>query len=188
MKKGLIAFFVVIIVLIVGSVGWYFSIYNNLVTLEESVSSAWSEIDNQLLRRADLIPNLVNTVKGYAAQEKDIFENIANARAGLLNAQGPQEKINASNELDSAISRLLMVVENYPDLKSDSLFIQLMDELSGTENRLAVARKRYNDSVREFNTKIRTFPAKMIANNNGYESKPYFEIPAASRENPQVNF
>jgi len=186
-KKGLIALIVLVIIVIIGF-SWYFGTYNKFVALEESVNSSWSEIDNQMLRRADLIPNIVNTVKGYAAQEKDIFTAVAEARSKLIGAGSAEDKIAANNELDSALSRLLVVVENYPELKSDKLFTQLMDELSGTENRISVARKRYNDIVKDFNTKIKMFPSNIIAGMSGYEQKPYYEIPDYAKTNPQVNF
>ena len=128
--------------------------YNSLVRMQENVNSKWSQVENQLQRRADLIPNLVNTVKGYAKHEKEIFETLAQARSKLLNSTTVEDKAKANDELSSAISRLLMIVENYPNLKADRTFVQLMDELSGTENRIAVARKDYNEAVREYNKSI----------------------------------
>jgi LemA protein len=159
-----------------------------LVHLEESVSSNWAEIDNQLQRRNDLIPNLVTTVRGYAAHEHDIFTSIAEARARLAGAGSVAETAAASNQLEGALSRLLVIVENYPQLKADQNFIRLQDELAGTENRLAIARRRYNEGVREFNARIRFFPASYIANQMQLERKPYFEISEAAREVPVISF
>ncbi len=177
------------LVVLVAIAGFYpFSLYNRLVTLDEGIKAAWAQIDNQLQRRADLIPNLVETVKGFAAQERTIFEAIANARARLAGARDPRERVAASDELSGVLSRLLVVVENYPRLKSDATFIRLMDELAGTENRLAVERKRYNDRVVEFNQTIRRFPGSAVARLFGFERAQYFEIPAAARAVPRVDF
>ncbi|MFQ3620527.1 MAG: LemA family protein [Spirochaetales bacterium] len=179
----------VILVAVFGGYGIFsISVKNSLVRLDESVSAAWSEIDNQLKRRSDLIPNLVATVKGYASHEQEVFTRIADARSRLAGARTVEEKAAGYNELQSALSRLLVVVENYPVLKANENFTRLMDELSGTENRITVARKRYNDGVREFNTRIRTFPGSLFAGSMGFSSRPYFEIDAASREAPQVKF
>jgi LemA protein len=190
-KKGLVGLFVVIgIVVLLGIIigGWYIGTRNTLVTLEESIDASWAEIDNQLQRRADLIPNLVNTVKGYATQEREVFTQIAEARAKLAGAGSVGEKAEGYNQLQSALGRLLVVVERYPELKSNVNFIRLQDELAGTENRIAVARKRYNDSVRTFNTKIRRFPTAIIARAMGFEQKEYFQIEERSREVPKVDF
>jgi LemA protein len=190
-KKGLLGIVVVIAIIAVFAViigGWYIGTRNNLVTLDESIDGDWAEIDNQLQRRADLIPNLVNTVKGYAKQEREVFIQIAEARAKLAGARTVGEKAQGYNELETALSRLLVVVERYPELKSNVNFIRLQDELAGTENRIAVARKRYNDSVRTFNTKIRRFPASIVARRMGFEKKEYFEIEERSREVPEVDF
>jgi LemA protein len=190
-KKGLVGLFVVIgIVVLLGIIigGWYIGTRNTLVTLEESIDASWAEIDNQLQRRADLIPNLVNTVKGYATQEREVFTQIAEARAKLAGAGSVGEKAAGYNQLQSALGRLLVVVERYPELKSNVNFIRLQDELAGTENRIAVARMRYNDSVRTFNTKIRRFPAAIIARAMGFEQKEYFQIEERSREVPKVDF
>ena len=179
-------FIIIIILIILGS--WYIGTRNKLVTLDETINSAWSEIDNQLQRRNDLIPNLVETIKGYASQEKEIFIQIAEARSKLAGAQGVQETAEGYNELNGALSRLLVVVENYPELKSNANFIRLQDELAGTENRIAVARKRYNDSVKTFNTKIRVFPGSIVAGQTGFEKREYFQISEAAREAPKVDF
>ncbi|MFP4301289.1 MAG: LemA family protein [Spirochaetaceae bacterium] len=167
---------------------WYVRTRNSLVAMEEQVESGWSEIDNQLQRRADLIPNLVNTVRGFARQEEEIFTRLAEARSRLAGAQGVEETAESYGEMQSALSRLLVVVENYPQLRSNENFIRLQDELAGTENRIAVARRRYNEAVREFNTRIRSFPASVIADSLGFEQKEYFEVPEEAREVPEVDF
>ena len=167
---------------------WIWMAYNGLIGLKNRTDEAWSDIDVQTKRRYDLIPNLVETVKGFAAQEKSILESIANARAKLAGAGSVPDKIAASNELSGALSRLLVVVENYPNLKSDATFHRLMDELAGTENRLAVERKRYNDSVQVYNVAVRRFPGTLIAGILGFRGQPFFEVPAAARQTPQVKF
>ncbi len=190
-KRGLLGILVVIGIVVVFGViigGWYVGTRNTLVTLEETIDSSWAEIDNQLQRRTDLIPNLVNTVKGYAKQEKEVFTQIAEARSKLAGARTVGEKAAGYNGLETALSRLLVIVERYPELKSNVNFIRLQDELAGTENRIAVARKRYNDSVRTFNTKIRRFPSSTVARNMGLEKKEYFQIEERAREVPQVDF
>ncbi len=185
---GIIAIIGVIVLFLIIISGWYVSTRNTLVTLDEGIDAAWSEIDNQLQRRSDLIPNLVATVKGYASQEKEVFIQIAEARAKLAGARSVGEKAQGYNMLDSALSRLLVVVERYPELKSNQNFMRLQDELAGTENRIAVARKRYNDSVKIFNTKIRRFPASFVARRMGFEKREYFEIEEKAREVPKVDF
>jgi LemA protein len=167
---------------------WYIGVRNSLVSLDESIDAAWSEIDNQLKRRSDLIPNLVATVKGFASQEQEVFTRIAEARAKLAGASGVEETASSYNQLQSALSRLLVIVERYPELKSNQNFIRLQDELAGTENRIAVARKRYNDSVRTFNTRIRRFPASIVADRMGFTTREYFEIEEGAREVPEVDF
>jgi LemA protein len=169
-------------------VAWYISSRNGLIALDESINAAWSEIDNQLQRRSDLIPNFVNTVRGYAAHEEGVFKDIADARSRLAGAQTVEEKAEGYNGMQSALARLLVVVEQYPDLKANQNFIALQDELAGTENRLAVARKRYNDSVGSFNTRIRAFPGSLFAGGLGFTPRPYFEINETARQVPQVNF
>jgi LemA protein len=176
-----------IVALIFG--GMYVSRRNQMVVLNEQVRSNWADVDVALQRRADLIPNLVETVKGFAAQEQTVFGDIAKARAALLGAHEPQDKIAANNQLDGALGRLLLVVENYPQLKSNENFLRLQDELAGTENRIAVARKRYNDSVQSYNTFIGQFPNSIIAGWAGFHrNNAYFEAAAASREAPKVQF
>ena len=190
-KKGLVSALAIIAVIIVLGVifsAWYIGTRNRLVTLEENIDGAWAEIDNQLQRRSDLIPNLVATVKGFASQEREVFTQIAEARSKLAGSQTVGETAQNYNQLQSALSRLLVIVEAYPTLKSDQNFIRLQDELAGTENRISVSRKRYNDSVRIFNTKIRRFPSSSIARMMGLEKKEYFEIEEEAREVPEVDF
>lgn len=178
---------VVLFALIFG--GMYVSRKNQMVALNEAVKSNWSEVDVTLQRRADLIPNLVQTVKGFAAQEQTVFDDIAKARAALGGARSPQEKIAANGQLDGALSRLLVVVENYPQLKSNEQFLRLQDELAGTENRIAVARKRYNDSLQAYNTYIALFPNSIFAGWGGFQrNNAYFEATPASRAVPEVQF
>ena len=188
MTKALIAIAVlVIIVLIV--FGQYVTVKNTLVSKNEAVKAAWSQVDIVLQRRADLIPNLVETVKGYAQQEQTVFGDIAKARSGLLSAGTPQEKIAANQQLDGALGRLLLIVENYPQLKSNENFLRLQDELAGTENRIAVERKRYNDSLQDYNTYVQQFPNSFFANIAGFKpNEAYFAATEGSREAPKVNF
>src|SRR5687768_16588036 len=162
--------------------------YNKFTTQEEAIKAQWGEVQNQLLRRNDLIPNLVETVKGYAAQEKEIFTSIAESRTKLAGAKTPTETIEAANEQSSALSRLLVVVEAYPQLRSDANFQRLMDELAGTESRVAVARGRYNERIQEYNTTRRRFPSNMTAKIFGFEEYPYFEAPKETLQAPKVDF
>jgi LemA protein len=162
--------------------------YNSLVGKSETVDSSWAQVQNVLQRRADLIPNLVATVKGYAAHEKEIFEQVANARAKLAGARTPSEASAANGELDSALSRLLVIAENYPQLKANENFIRLQDELAGTENRIAVERKRYNDDVRDFNSTIKRFPSNMVAGMFSFHNKDYFQADAKAQHAPEVKF
>ena len=184
MNKALIAILVIVAVIAV----WGFSGYNSLVTLNENVNGKWSQVENQLQRRSDLIPNLVNTVKGYAAHEQQAIQAVSDARAKLGGAQGPVAKSEANGELSNALSRLLMVTENYPNLKADANFRALQDELSGTENRLAVARKDYNDVVQIYNTKIRSLPTSIFAGMMGFGPKEYFQADAGAKSVPKVSF
>lgn len=188
MKKGWIALaVVVVIVLLLG--GSAVGTWNKLIGLDTQVQAAWSQVENQLQRRADLIPNLLETVKGLAAQERGIIQDIANARARVLSAGNtPDSRIPAENQLTSALSRLLVIVENYPQIKSDQGFLRLMDELAGTENRLAVERKRYNDAVQAYNLSVRRFPSNIVASFAGFQQKPFFEAPPGARQVPQVKF
>jgi LemA protein len=164
-------------------------IRNDLVTQQESINGAWSQVETVLQRRADLIPNLVETVKGFAKQEKGVLDDIANARAALGGARNPQEKIDANSRLDSALGRLLVVVENYPQLKSNENFMRLQDELAGTENRIAVDRRRYNETVQKYNTSIALFPNNIAAGLFGFHhNDAYFKTDPASRNAPKVAF
>ncbi|MBI5419181.1 MAG: LemA family protein [Deltaproteobacteria bacterium] len=162
--------------------------YNGIVRSDVAVNEKWGQVQNVLQRRADLIPNLVQTVKGYAAHEKEIFENVAAARAKLAGARTPEDAMKANAEVTSALSRLLVVVENYPQLKADQTFIRLMDELAGAENRIAVERMRYNEAVSAYNTSIRVFPNSLVAGLTGYGGKPFFEAETKAKEVPKVDF
>lgn len=162
--------------------------YNSLVTLEENVNKEFSNVSVMLERRADLIPNLVNTVKGYANHEEEVINSITTARQNLLNAGTIEEKSKANNELTSALNALMVVVENYPDLKASANFIQLSDELSGTENRIATARRDYNSAVETYNAKVKKFPTNILANMFGFEQKEYFEVDPTKTEVPKVEF
>jgi LemA protein len=188
MKTGVIVLVVVaVIALLVG--GAYVSSRNQMVMKNEAVKSAWAEVDVVLQRRADLIPNLVETVKGFAAQEQTVFHDIASARSALLGAKTPADKIAANSQLDGALGRLLLIVENYPQLKSNENFLRLQDELAGTENRIAVERKRYNDTLQDYNTYVGLFPNNIFAGWAGFQrNNAYFAASEASREAPKVQF
>ena len=188
MKTGTIVLVVVVIVALVFG-GMYVSSRNQMVTKNEAVKSAWAQVDVVLQRRADLIPNLVETVKGFAAQEQTVFHDIAAARSALLGAQTPADKIAANGQLDGALGRLLLIVENYPQLKSNENFLRLQDELAGTENRIAVERKRYNDTLQDYNTFLGLFPNNIFAGWAGFQrNNAYFAATEASREAPKVQF
>jgi LemA protein len=167
---------------------WLMGAYNGLVTLRQAVKNAWAQIDVQLKRRHDLIPNLVNTVKGYAAHEKETFERVINARARATSANSPAEVIKAEGELSSALARLLAVSEAYPELKANQNFLALQEELTSTENRVAYARQFYNDNVTRLNTRIQTFPTVVIAGMFGFKEEPFFETPGEEKEAPKVQF
>ena len=156
--------------------------------MDEDVSGTWAQVENQLQRRYDLIPNLVNTVKGIAAHEKEVFTAIAEARSRLGGAQNPSQKMQASQMMESALSRLLVVVERYPDLKANQNFNRLMDELAGTENRLSVERRRFNESVKQFNKALRLFPKSFVASASGFDKVDYFKVSESARETPKVSF
>jgi LemA protein len=182
---------VVVVLLILGLLvgGMYVSRRNQMVALNETVKSDWAQVDVVLQRRADLIPNLVETVKGYAAQEQTVFDDIAKARAALLGAHTPQDRIAANGQLDGALGRLLLIVENYPQLKSNENFLRLQDELAGTENRIAVERKRYDDALQAYNTYLGLFPNNLFAGWAGFQrNNAYFAATEASRQAPKVQF
>ena len=162
--------------------------YNSLVTLDEGVKTAWAQVENQLQRRFDLIPNYVETVKGYAKHEKELFVKVTEARSKVGGATNIPDKIKANNELSGALSRLLLVVERYPDLKANQNFIRLQDELAGTENRIAVERRRYNETVKTYNIKVRSFPTNILAGLFGFEKAAFFEVPEAAKAVPKVTF
>ncbi len=187
MKKSTIVIIVVVVIL-VAIIAGLVSNYNGVVSLSEEVDNKFATIDTMLQRRADLIPNLVNTVKGYTNQEQAVIDSVTDARAKLAGANSVGEKANADQELSTALSNLLVVVENYPDLKSSQNFINLSDELAGTENRIATARKDYNDAVKEYNTKIKRFPTNILSGMFGYGEKEYFQASEGSEEVPTVDF
>ena len=162
--------------------------YNTFVGQEEAIKAQWAQVQNQLQRRNDLIPNLVETVKGYAQHEQGVYKDIADARSRLLAAKSPEETIQAANQQTSALGRLLAVVENYPQLKANEQFNRLMDELSGTENRIAVERMRYNERIQDYNTSRRQFPANVTARVFAFKEYPFFEAPPEARQVPRVNF
>lgn len=162
--------------------------YNKFVSLEEDVSQSYAQVENQLQRRMDLIPNLVNTVKGFTAHEKEVIGEISDARSKLAGARGPEEQAAANDELSGALSRLLVVVENYPELKANENYRQLMDELAGTENRISVARQDYNDIVSQYNRQVKRFPGKLVASIFNFDEQEYFRADEAAKEPPKVDF
>ncbi len=192
MSKGLgialgVAGVLVLVALMV--FGSYVSARNQMVAKDQGVKEAWSNVDADLQRRADLIPNLVETVKGFTKEESTVFGDIANARAGMLNAQGPAAKIAANNQLDGAIGRLLLLTENYPQLRSSDQFMRLQDELAGTENRIKVSRMRYNEALQDYNTFVLQFPNNIWANIAGFhQDNAYFTASPAAQEAPKVSF
>jgi LemA protein len=187
-QKTLIIVAVILIIIIFIPYAFFKGTYNSLVTMDEAIKSAWAQVENQLQRRYDLIPNYVETVKGYAAHEKELFVAVTEARSKVAGAGSVPDKIAANNSLSSALSRLLVVVERYPELKANTNFIRLQDELAGTENRIAVERRRYNQSVEAFNKKIRQFPTNLLAGMFGFEKAAYFEVPKEMQEAPKVKF
>jgi len=186
------ALLIVVIVLVLAALafgGKYVGIRNQLVTEKEAVGAQWSQVDVALQRRADLIPNLVETVKGYAKHEQGVMDAVANARAALIGAKTPQEKIAANGQLDSALGRLLVVVENYPNLKANENFLRLQDELAGTENRIAIERRKYNEKVQEYNTQIKLFQNNLVASMSGFQrNDAYFKTEPGARTAPKVAF
>ena len=178
-----------IVIAVVALAGfWMVGQYNGLVTANEQVNGAWAQVDTQLQRRNDLIPNLVNTVKGYAQHEQEVFDNVSNARAKMAGAQSVSEKAEADAQLQGALGRLFMVVENYPNLKADANFRALQDELAGTENRIATSRRDYNGVVQTFNARIRQFPPNIVAGLLGFSSRDYFRASESAQTPPQVQF
>ncbi len=188
MKKALIPIILIVVVLLF-FVGTYASHKNEMVAKNETVKESWSQVDVVLQRRADLIPNLVNTVKGFATQEQTVFDDIAKARSALLGAGNPQQKIQANGQLDGALGRLLVLTENYPQLRSSDQFMRLQDELAGTENRIAVERRRYNEALKDYNTYIGQFPNSIYAGFAGFQrNDAYFNASESSRTAPKVEF
>ena len=185
MKKTLLVLGVIALVIILSLVG----LYNGIVSKNEAITASWAQVENQLQRRNDLIPNLVNTVKGYAAHEKSVFEEVTAARSAWAKAGTVDEKVKAASQVDSALSRLLLVAENYPNLKANDTFLKLMDELSGTENRIAVERMRYNQAVRDYNVTVRMFPGNIVAKRFGYKiATEYFKAEEKAKGVPEVKF
>jgi LemA protein len=187
--KGILVFLVVVLVIGLMVVGSVIGTYNGIVTKHETITAKWAQVESQLQRRNDLIPNLVNSVKGYAAHEKTIFEDVTNARSQWAKASTMDEKVKAAGAVDAALGRLLMVVENYPNLKADNTFLKLMDELAGTENRIAVERMRYNESVKDYNISVRTFPGNIIAGMFNFKpATEYFKAEESAKAVPEVKF
>jgi LemA protein len=188
MNKTLLIVLGVIIAVVVIAGGWMISGYNRVITMDESVKTAWAQVDNQLKRRYDLIPNLMETVKGYAGHEKEVFEHLADARTKYFQAPDVKGKIEASGDFERALSRLLVLQETYPQLKANETFLKMMDSLEGTENRLSVERKRYNDAVRTLNTYIRTVYGRFFAGLAGVSKAEYYQVPEAEKTAPKVKF
>ena len=186
--KALIAVIVVVLIVVLAFGGFYVGRRNEMVRKSADVDLAWAQVDTVLQRRADLIPNLVATVQGFAAHEEKVFGDIANARAALLSAKSPADRMAANGQLDGALGRLLAIVENYPQLKSNENFLRLQDELAGTENRIAVERRRYNEVIRDYNVYVSTFPNSIVAGMAGFARKPSFEASPESRQVPKVQF
>jgi LemA protein len=178
----------VAVLLMVAAIGLSGCSYNTFVGQEEGIKAQWAQVENQLQRRNDLVPNLVETVKGVAQQERDVFGQIAESRAKLSGAQTPEQTMQAANEQSSALARLLVIVENYPQLRSNDQFARLMDELSGTENRIAVERMRYNEKVQQYNTSRRSFPSNVTAGIFGFKEYPLFDAPPEAERVPKVDF
>lgn len=188
MKATLIVIGVLVLMLLFMG-GKYVGVRNDLATQQEAVKLQWSDVEGALQRRADLIPNLVSTVKGFAAHETEVYKDIADARAALINGRTPQEKIAANDQLSGALSRLLVVAENYPQLKSDQNFLHLQDELSGTENRIFVERRKYNDALQTYNTNLQLFPNNIVASLSGFtRNDAYFHTEPGAEKAPKVQF
>ena len=187
-KKIALIVLAVIVVIVLGLYSYLKGTYNSFVAMNENVKASWSQVENQLQRRYDLIPNLVETVKGYAKHEKDVLTDVTNARAQVGGAKNIKDQMSANNQLTGALSRLLVVVERYPDLKANQNFIRLQDELAGTENRIAVERRRYNEAVQQYNVKIKSFPDNLLAGMFGFTPATFFEAPAEAKMAPKVKF
>ncbi len=187
-KKKIIIKIVIVLSIILIIYSGIKGVYNSFVTLDEGVKASWAQVENQLQRRYDLIPNLVETVKGFAAQEKEVFIGVTEARSKVAGANSVPDKIAANNQLTGALSRLLVTVERYPDIKSNQNFLSLQDELAGTENRIAVERRRYNEAVKTYNIKIRTFPANIMAGMFGFTKATFFDVPESAKGVPEVKF
>lgn len=187
-KNKVIVGLIIVAILVFSVYSFAKNTYNSLVTLDEGVKSAWAQVETQLQRRYDLIPNYVETVKGYAKHEREVLIQVTEARSRVGSAGTINEKIEANNQLSSALARLLVVIERYPDLKANQNFIRLQDELAGTENRIAVERRRYNEGVQAYNIKLRSFPENLIAGTFGFQKWAFFEAPQAAREAPKVKF
>jgi Uncharacterized conserved protein len=187
-KRNLLIALIIILVAVFSTYSFFKGTYNTFVSLDEAVAGSWAQVENQLQRRYDLIPNLVETVKGYARHEKSVFIDVTNARSKVGGAGNVSEKIKANNQLTTALGRLLVVVERYPELKANQNFIRLQDELAGTENRIAVERRRYNEMVKTYNIKIRSFPANLLAGMYGFEKAAFFEVPEAAKAVPKIKF
>jgi len=186
--KTLIVVLAVLLVLALAGMSWFLGNYNKVVAMDENIQGKWAQVENQLKRRYDLIPNLVETVKGYAKHESELFDRIARYRTEYFNAKGPAGKIKASNQLETVLSRLLVLRETYPELKANQSFLKLQDSLEGTENRIAVERKRYNEAVQVLNTYTRTFFGRFFAAVAGVEKAAYYEIPEGETQAPKVSF
>jgi LemA protein len=187
-EKTLLGAGILVALIIVILIFTYIGIYNSLIKTNENVNNKWAQVETQYQRRVDLIPNLVSTVKGYANFEQKTLTDITALRSQWQNAKTPEEKVDSANQIESTLSKLLVIAENYPDLKANQNFIALQDELANTENKIAVERGRYNDAVKEFNTKIKIFPESMVAKRLGYTDRKYFESKPGSDEAPKINF
>ncbi len=187
LRRALIIVGVIVLVVLIPAL-YLKTTYNSLVRMDEGVKGAWAQVENQLQRRYDLIPNYVETVKGYAEHEKEVFIEVAQARSRVSGAGSIGEKIDANNALSSALGRLLLVVERYPELKANTNFLRLQDELAGTENRISVERRRFNEEVKAYNARIRSFPTNLIAGMFGFEKAAFFEVPKDKQEVPKVQF
>lgn len=188
MKRGALFGIVIVAIALIAVGGCLVGNFNRLVTAKEAVDQRWAQVENQLLRRNDLIPGLMESVRGTALQEQQVFGEIARARAAMSGAGTPEQRIEAGRAMDSALSRLLVVVENYPQLRSNEAFMQLMDELAGTENRLATERMRYNEEVQRYNVLIKRFPTNLFATAFGFKPAPYYQIPESARQAPKIDF